>query len=366
MTWNSRSAVLPGVVVLCLAALLARGGEAGTYAITDLGDLADCGSWANALNDSGHVAGWSANAVGTSKAFLYRDGVMLDLGIGESGRSSYAMSVNNSGQVVGHYDVLVGGGVVTHPFEYKDGVLTDLGFDGCAAFGNNDRGQIVGAQAVGSAEHAFLYYEGAMNDLGTLGGTNSRAYEVNESGQVAGYSDTAGGFTHAFLYSASGMTDLGTLGGYLSLGYAINDSGEVVGYSSMTASGVVHAFLYTGGIMKDLGTIGGTGSFARDINKAGQVVGSARTATGSTHAILYDGDTMYDLNSLIPAASGWELGEARGINEFGQIVGWGGIGGGTHAFLLTPVPEPITMIFFGTGLAGVFGFVARRRMQKAA
>lgn len=31
-----------------------------------------------------------------------------------------------------------------------------------------------------------------------------------------------------------------------------------------------------------------------------------------------------------------------------------------------PVPEPMTMVFFGTGLAGVMGFVARRKMRNAA
>jgi probable HAF family extracellular repeat protein len=42
------------------------------------------------------------------------------------------------------------------------------------------------------------------------------------------------------------------------------------------------------------------------------------------------------LNRLIPANSGWVLGEANGINDLGQIVGYGTIRRQTHAFLLTP------------------------------
>jgi len=52
------------------------------------------------------------------------------------------------------------------------------------------------------------------------------------------------------------MTDLGTLGGTESLARGINDSGQVVGYSA-TASGHWYAFLYYGGTMADLGTLGG-------------------------------------------------------------------------------------------------------------
>jgi hypothetical protein len=29
------------------------------------------------------------------------------------------------------------------------------------------------------------------------------------------------------------------------------------------------------------------------------------------------------------------------------------------------IPEPVSLVFFGTGMAGVFGFVARRRIRKA-
>jgi probable HAF family extracellular repeat protein len=84
-----------------------------------------------------------------------------------------------------------------------------------------------------------------MQDIGTLGGTNSYGYGINNSGQVTGYSLTPSGAFHAFVYSAAtGMQDIGTLGGTNSYGYGINDSGQVTGYS-LTPSGPFHAFIAT-------------------------------------------------------------------------------------------------------------------------
>jgi probable HAF family extracellular repeat protein len=45
---------------------------------------------------------------------------------------------------------------------------------------------------------------------------------------------------------------------------------------------------------------------------------------------------MKDLNKLIPVGSGWELQQAYGINNAGQIVGTGTHKGLEHGFLLTP------------------------------
>ena len=50
-------------------------------------------------------------------------------------------------------------------------------------------------------------------DLGTLGGLGSRALAINGSGQIVGTSVTASGQTHAFLWQEGAMIDLGTLGG---------------------------------------------------------------------------------------------------------------------------------------------------------
>jgi probable HAF family extracellular repeat protein len=168
-----------------------------------------------------------------------------------------------------------------------------------------------------------------ITDLGTLGGPEAAAYGINERGQVAGNAEIPSGGTHAYLYTNGvGTMDLGTLGGGGSFGYALNDFGQVVG-GTQDVHGALHAYLYTPGLgVTDLGT-----SFiAQGINNRDQVVGGSILWTRRTGTI--------DLNSLLPPGSNWlQLSSATGINDRGEIVGYGFIRSGpqgnghTHAFL---------------------------------
>ena len=121
-----------------------------------------------------------------------------------------------------------------------------------------------------------------MRDLGTLSGDNfSRAYDINEAGQVVGQSYMAGGDHRAFITGPNGvgMRDLGTLGSNNTSAYAINEIGQVTGES---LTGWEFRTFITGpdGVgMRDLGTLGGIASAAVDINEAGQVVGESITAS---------------------------------------------------------------------------------------
>jgi probable HAF family extracellular repeat protein len=71
---------------------------------------------------------------------------------------------------------------------------------------------------------------------------------------------------------------------------------------------------------------------------------------------------MTDLNSLIDSASGWTLENAEAINNSGEIVGYGSnTNSGCEAFLLTPVPEPTSLVLIGAAAFSLFRFVLRRR-----
>jgi probable HAF family extracellular repeat protein len=213
--------------------------------------------------------------------------------------------------------------------------------------------------------HAFLYEAGVLKDLGVPPDANcslSRAFGINDDGQVVGEALCAGG-RHLFLYSASiGWKDLGLLevpsedpscgGPSLSdagSGMDINASGQIVGWACFTSDGDTHAFLWEDDgdpntvDMKDLGTLGGFHSYANGINDKGQVVGNSLFSTdcpscGPPHAFLYSEGHMQDLNDLIPADSGWTLTDAREINNSGQIIRFGKLNGNlaTRLFLATP------------------------------
>jgi len=302
-------------------------------------------------NDHGLIAGWSETAAldpyqeswsctafnptntptgHVCVGFVWQWGVMSALPT-LGGNNGFATGANNLDQIVGWAENTVrdptcaGSQVLQfEPVLYEphgpgkfdiQQLPTYPGDPDGAATAINDKSQIVGISgtcdvAVGaySAKHALLWDNGAITNLGSLGGKGwNTPMAINNHGQIVGFSDLPGD----------------VVAGKLTLNF--------------------HAFLWTKDTgMKDLGVLPGDSvSEALGINEQGQVVG---VSFPSTHAFIYENDKMTDLNTLIPEDSPLLLLAANDINDRGEITGQacvivdGGcpFGNDTPAFLAIP------------------------------
>lgn len=350
--------------------------HAGKYengVFSDLGSLpGGANSIANAINSSGVVAGSSENGLidpvtglPASVATVWENGRVIDLGT-FGGSFSIAVAINDRNQVVGFAennipDPFNFGGLAGLPSPtqwratlWQDGRMQDLGTleDGTesGAGAINDRGQIVGASFTNSVVNPstgfptlapFLWENGRMINLGTLGGVFGTPSGLNNRGQVVGTSDLPGDQTkHPFLWKRGRLRDLGTLGGSSGGANSINENGEVIGWSFTANDEALDGFLWRNGVMTDLGSVAGDGcSNANGINSRGQVVGESYSCSvDSHHAFLWEnGGPAIDLNIFVPPGSDLQLTEAQFIGEGGEIAGAARLANGDfHAFLLIP------------------------------
>jgi probable HAF family extracellular repeat protein len=330
--------------------------------LADLGALPGNGnsSGSGAINARGWIAGQSNNGeidptsgLPETRATLWTLNGIVDLGT-FGGNWSLATTLNNVGQVVGFACNTIPDpfapaffpfcATQVRAFLWQDGSLQDLGtLGGPDAVGLyvNQRGLVAGVSYTDATPnettgiptvHPFLWHNGKMTDLGSLGGTFTGAFGpdgsegslvVNDRGQVIGISTLAEDQTyHPFLWENGSMRDLGTLGGDNGTALWLTDTGEVVGQADLPGSEHHHAFLWRSGTMTDLGTLG-INSTAIMMNSAGQIVGKSQTPDGLLHAFLWEKrGPIVDLNTLIPAGSNLILEEAENINERGEILVW--------------------------------------------
>lgn len=336
--------------------------------VADMGALPGANSsCAGFLTDRGLIVGGSENGLidpltglPEMEAVAWQNGQVTNLGT-FGGNGSFAIGANNRGEVVGAaantvpdpYSVFFGWGTQTRAFLWTQSQgLQDIGTLGgpdALAANINDHGQIFGASYTSDVPNpltgippvdAFVYEKGKMTDIPNgFGATIVNPLGTNNRGELIGNASFADEVTSApFLWSKGKFIDLGTFGGTFGDANSINDAGVVTGHAA-NPDNSVHGFLWRKGVLTDIGTVDGddcSGGFS--INSANQIVGLSFACDSSVlHAFLWEKGRIVDLNSLIAPGSDMQLLAALNINNRGEIAGFGVLPNGDgHAFLLIP------------------------------
>lgn len=304
-------------------------------------------TYANAINNRGEVVGFCLNSAGERVATYWGPSdnyAPVIIGVPQDWEQADARGINDSGDVVGvaYANSFSESAVFTWNVKTRNIVILQ-GLPGSMrdeVSSIHSIGWAFGYSVLPSGSRACIFRldQPAMNISGGnygnkaigLGDWGARVAGNELSSRTNGWKAVVGtqGFTEVTLLT-SGTTE--------STAMAINYFGDVVGTYD-AGNRFFHAFRWDG-TLHDLGTLGGSRSEALAINKSRQVVGWSNTTEGGTSGFLYQpGKGMSDLNSLDvigkPPAWQWWFGQARGINDRGEIVGWslrGGLG-----YLLRP------------------------------
>lgn len=278
-------------------------------------------SRAYGVSADGSVVAGDASLSGHTRAFRWTDSTGL-VGLATLDfAGSFARGVSADGSIIVGYAqnallqfrAFIWGGSSNTQF------LGTLGGNRSVAFGISRDGDVIVGESLNSSgqTRAFLINTDTsliMVELGTLGGNSSVATSAGVDGSViVGYSTDSNEQTHAFRWNFSnGMQDLGTLGGDWSQAYDVTKTnvGDVVVGQSPDSSGQIRAFIWKLGTMQDLNEkYTGLLSNGSLLKQAGAItpdgryiVGSGNNAaTGRSEAFLLDTEisTSVENSSLV-------------------------------------------------------------------
>src|SRR5215467_8444588 len=370
-----------------------------SYKITDLGTNTskDNFSMAMGLNNQG----WTENmdgfvnppennlltTVARGRAVINIRGFNIDLGtLGKPDGNSWINwgGINDRGEAVGMSetaDLDPNGedicGFGTHltcvPFLWRNGhmsALPTVGGNNGQASAINNSGEVVGyaetadndtscpALAPAPTVSPVLWVKGQAHPLPLVGtDPDGTAFGINNQGQAVGYSGNCIAATHAVMWKDNTAFVLKDLGGTRSnVAYVINNLGQIAGkVRSADDSHYVAALWQADGTLTTHEPLAGDlDAFVTGINNLGQVVGNDFDSSFNwTHGFIWQNGVMTDLNKLIPEDSNLMVISASNINDRGQIAGMAFVVSGPntveiHTYLATTSERSI-----GTSVADV-------------
>jgi len=236
---------------------------------------------------------------------------------------SQSYAVNNDGTVVGYERDSIG----YKGFIYRNGSYTELlplGMKNAWAYDINDKGDVIGYTSGAISNYkGFLYRDGTFTELLPTNWTEAYAHGINNNGTIVGYGREKR-FYKGFLYSDGSFIELLPTNWTEAYAYGINNNGVVAG-SGYDGIGVRKGFIYSDGSYTELLPPGWRWAEAHDINDSGATVGYGSDINNNFKGFIYSNGSYTE---LLPP--GWRWAEAHGINNRGTVVGRGGFDGLTN------------------------------------
>jgi probable HAF family extracellular repeat protein len=354
---NMKPMLIAGASLITSLAMAQNAGT--TYSVQDLGLLGGSPGSPYFMANNGPIAGAAGAANNQSHAAVWFMGFKLDLGTpGLGGPNSLAYALNDRGQAVG---------------AAENTIANSEDFCGFNAYG---------VAKSSTACQPFVFQNGVMTKLPTLGGPNGVAYSINNRSEAVGWAETTSKDPHPacgvlqFQPVLWGTTSTRTLptfpGDPGGAAASINDNGQVVGATGTCDtfnpnSGLYlvekHAMLWEAGAAINLGNLGGDGLFgghhacsinnrsqvvghsdltgdstAISINDSGVIVGVSLDSNFNERAFVWASGSTTDLNAVLTSnPQKLYLLQANSINASGEIVGVAATANGDlHGFLAIP------------------------------
>lgn len=327
------------------------------YKPIDIGSVDDGVSEAHAINSSGYVTGWSTSSTGTHAFLWHQSTGIIDLDPADDYGVTIGYGIGEDNAVVGTSSL----GLPTTGFWFHDAGFYLLYNDNSEAQSATYDINAEESLSVGYSEDdpsdtpaSYVAYQWDEPSSTPHNGTNinpstaiaSMAFGINAISSKCGVAiyDHITNLNVAWVTKPS-LTNLPPLSsGLNAFAYGLNDDDYVVGRSegSDTKDHAVYWDLLNNITALGFADSGDDFAQANRVNNGLTIVGMSGLLSGAKVATKWEASvstSAIDLNTVIDGCAGWNLIEARDVNDDGWIVGIG-----THSvvglrgFLLVPGP----------------------------